>query len=70
MPPRTEYCLSNVTAEARACLTDAPVEAAGLNCLEHCGHCYRTPFLVVDGEFVAGDSHDRLLADATGAGEP
>ena len=58
-----EYCVNNVDAEPSERLTDAPVETRGAPCLERCGTCRTTPFLVVDGDPRVGESHTTLLAE-------
>lgn len=70
MPSTIEYCQSNLPTEAREQITTTPVRILEMNCLEHCGHCYRRPFLVVDAEFVCGESHSQLLADVLNGVEP
>lgn len=57
-----EYCLSNTDS------VDHP-KAEGRLCLQQCGLCYGSPFLVVDGEIRIGESHRELLASIT-EGEP
>jgi uncharacterized protein YuzB (UPF0349 family) len=37
-------------------------------CLGRCGECYEGPFLVVDGESVAGESHKEILDRITSKG--
>lgn len=58
--PIIQYCISNVDPDRRARLeaTDAAVRAT--SCLQRCGSCYEGAFLVLDGEFVAGDHLDLL----------
>jgi uncharacterized protein YuzB (UPF0349 family) len=58
-----EACVSNVDHQTRSQLSDADVSTSVYPCLEHCGRCYREPFLVVDGELVTGESHGALLAE-------
>lgn len=60
-----EYCISNVDPDRRVRIeaSDATVRAA--SCLQRCGRCYERPFLVLDGEFVAGD-HLNTLERAAG----
>lgn len=57
MPDRIEYCLDNVDS------VDDP-RAEGRLCLQQCGLCYDSQFLLVDGEPVVGESHETLLADS------
>jgi uncharacterized protein YuzB (UPF0349 family) len=61
-PSVVEYCVNNVDPGTRERLANAPVEDRGAPCLERCGTCHTTPFLVVDGELRVGESHAALLA--------
>jgi uncharacterized protein YuzB (UPF0349 family) len=61
-PPVVEYCVNNVDAETRKRLADAPVECRGAPCLERCGTCRTTAYLVVDGEVWTGESHAALVS--------
>jgi len=54
--------VNNVGSETRDRLSNAPVEDRGAPCLERCGTCRKTPFLVVDGDLQVGESHAALLA--------
>lgn len=54
MPDIIEYCLGNVDS------VDHP-RAEGRLCLQHCGLCNESPFLLIDGEIQVGDSHVDLL---------
>ena len=55
-----EYCLSNVDQPVRTTLRSRP-DTREATCLEHCGRCVTTPFLVVDGALRTGPDHDSLL---------
>lgn len=57
-----EACVSNIDGEVRNRLAELDVSTVVAPCLEHCGRCYREPFLVVDGELVTGDSSAAILA--------
>jgi uncharacterized protein YuzB (UPF0349 family) len=57
-----EYCLSNVDEETRRLLA-ARDDTREATCLDHCGRCYREPFLVVDGTVETGPSHEATLAE-------
>lgn len=59
-----EYCLSNVSAETRERLADTEVEAVEERCLQRCGHCFSSPFLVVNGTVVHGD-HEQTIRRLT-----
>lgn len=62
MTDRIEYCLGNADR------LDHP-RAEGRLCLQHCGLCHESAFLLVDGEPIAGESHETLLADAISASD-
>ncbi|WP_227356522.1 DUF1450 domain-containing protein [Haladaptatus salinisoli] len=68
MVDTVEYCLSNVSTETRARLAACEFETTEERCLQRCGDCFSTSFLVVDGVLVRGD-HERTLrrlAEANG----
>ncbi|WP_460921136.1 DUF1450 domain-containing protein [Salinarchaeum chitinilyticum] len=67
--PYVEYCLANVSARRRATLDAADVPTRGVCCLDRCGRCFRSAFLVVDGEPVEGAACDRFI-DAHTIGDP
>lgn len=60
--PRTvvEYCVHNLPSVARDHLAGLDAETRGLACLERCGTCRSTPFLVVDGDLHTAASHAAL----------
>lgn len=66
--PLVEYCLNNVDARARAWLLARGLRLGESSCLQRCGQCYSGPFLVIDGELVAGATHDALLRRAAPGG--
>jgi len=58
-----EYCLNNVDADARRRLGECETgDTLETRCLQRCGDCYRSPFLVVDGELATGGSHADILS--------
>jgi uncharacterized protein YuzB (UPF0349 family) len=64
-PPETpvavvEYCVNNLPSADRERLGAADIEARAMPCLERCGTCRTTPFLVVDGELHTAVSDKRL----------
>lgn len=65
MRSRSECCVSNVDAEARALLAESDVDVAESYCLDRCGQCYEGPFLVVDGTVVQGESYEAVLDKVT-----
>lgn len=59
-PTVVEYCVANVAGEARARVEALSCETRDYPCLERCGTCHGTPFLVVDGTVERGESHAAL----------
>jgi uncharacterized protein YuzB (UPF0349 family) len=64
-----EYCLANVSPQRRATLENADVRTRGVACLDRCGRCYRSAFLVVDGTPIEGEACERFV-HALKRGEP
>ncbi|MFB6150628.1 MAG: DUF1450 domain-containing protein [Haloarculaceae archaeon] len=60
-----EYCVANVAGDAREGVVALPTETRAYPCLERCGTCRDTPFLVVDGAVVTAGSH-RTLCERIG----
>lgn len=58
-----EYCANNVDGASRPLVDELACPARGLPCLERCGTCRRSAFLVVDGTVRTGASHADLVAD-------
>lgn len=58
-----EYCANNVDGASRPLVDALACPTRGLPCLERCGTCRRTAFLVVDGTVVTGTSHADLVGD-------
>jgi len=56
-----EACACNIDREHRAGLSDLAENVRIYPCLEHCGICHRTPFLVVDGELEQAPDHESLI---------
>ena len=56
-----ECCLANVTPAARTTLHESDARVREAFCLDRCGTCCETPFLIVDGQFRDGDSFSDLL---------
>ncbi|WP_227378794.1 DUF1450 domain-containing protein [Haladaptatus halobius] len=67
MVDTVEYCLSNVSTETRERLSDCEFETIEERCLQRCGDCFSSSFLVVDGILVRGNHEQTLrrLAEAT-----
>ena len=64
-----ECCLANVTPDARTNLQESDARVREAFCLDRCGTCCETPFLIVDGEFRDGESFSDLLATIEGRGK-
>ncbi|WP_227357214.1 DUF1450 domain-containing protein [Haladaptatus salinisoli] len=60
-----EYCVQNVSADVRSHLEACEFDVREEACLQRCGDCFDTEFLVVNGTLVEGD-HDRLLVKVGG----
>lgn len=56
-----EFCLANVSAERRDAIEAADFQSRGTSCLDRCGRCYRTNFVLVDGSPVTGAACDQFL---------
>lgn len=63
-----EYCLANVSPQQREVLEYADVATRGVACLDRCGRCYRSTFLVVNGDPIEGNACDQFV-DALQQGE-
>jgi uncharacterized protein YuzB (UPF0349 family) len=55
--------MGNVTGKAVVQLRQSNCTTNPAMCLDHCGICCSSPFLVVDGALQKGDSHHSLLAE-------
>ncbi|WP_276256224.1 DUF1450 domain-containing protein [Halomontanus rarus] len=65
-----EYCQRNVPDRARSRLERLPDTTREKRCLQRCGTCYSSPFVVVDGDLRVGSDHDELVGALGGeAGE-
>ncbi|MUV85398.1 DUF1450 domain-containing protein [Natronomonas sp. CBA1123] len=56
-----ECCLDNVTVDEHRELAASDTDVEMQYCLQQCGICYATPFLVVDGDVIQGVSHRALI---------
>lgn len=56
-----EYCLANVSSQQREILESAEVTTRGSTCLDRCGRCYRSTFLVVNGTPIGGASCEKFI---------
>lgn len=59
--PTVACCLNNVNLEEYQTYLDADIEVEMQHCLQRCGVCHDSPFLVVDTDLTRDDSHDTLL---------
>lgn len=55
-----EYCLANVSSHQRETLEHAEVTTRGSTCLDRCGRCYRSTFLVVNGTPIGGATCEKF----------
>jgi len=67
--PTVEYCVNNVTSPERALIEECDGDTVGYPCLERCGTCQQTSFLVVDGELRREESHRKLIGQSDGGDE-
>lgn len=56
--PVVEYCVNNCPSPDER--FGADIEVRAMSCLERCGTCRTTPFLVVDGELHTAATHEDL----------
>jgi len=56
-----EYCLANVSSQQRIILEHAEITTRGSTCLDRCGRCYRSTFLVVNGAPIDGAACTKFI---------
>lgn len=56
-----ECCLDNVSVDEHLELAAGDTAVEMQYCLQRCGICYSSPFLVVDGDVIQGASHREIL---------
>jgi uncharacterized protein YuzB (UPF0349 family) len=56
MPEIVECCVNNLDLGTRRRLSNKEFLLREQPCLEHCGYCYRDPFVVSDGELQIGET--------------
>ncbi|WP_100405305.1 YuzB family protein [Bacillus solitudinis] len=65
MRPIIEFCLSNLASGTQKVMEelekDPNLDIIEYGCLGSCGTCARTPFALVNGEYVSGDTNEDLL---------
>lgn len=61
MNSQIEYCCHNGTYAVNQMLLDSEFDVDVRFCLDRCDECYRSSFLVVDGDPVVDSSHERIL---------
>lgn len=64
MSPLIEYCLGNVSGRSVERLQRSESRTRPAMCLDHCGECCSSAFLVIDGVLYEGVSHESLLDEA------
>jgi len=68
MKALVEFCASNLSSYTKGVMDaleqdpELDVDVMEYGCLGHCGECYMQPFALVNGDFVAGDSPEELVA--------
>lgn len=60
-PLYVEYCLANISPQQRVTLEHADIETRGSTCLDRCGRCYRSTFLVVNGSPIDGATCEKFI---------
>lgn len=56
------YCLNNVDSDDKARLDRCCPDAEARLCLQRCGRCAETPFVVADGELRSAENYADLIA--------
>lgn len=64
MGARIEYCRHNGECTVNELLLKSEFDTDIRFCLDRCDECYRSPFLIVDGELIVDSSHERILERA------
>ncbi|GAB7388822.1 YuzB family protein [Bacillaceae bacterium] len=68
MRPLVEFCQSNLASYSQKVMEalendpDLDVDVIDYGCLGYCGECFQGPYALVDGEFVAAQTAEELLA--------
>ncbi|WP_408007489.1 YuzB family protein [Pseudalkalibacillus sp. A8] len=65
MRPIIEFCVSNLangSQSAREVLERDPnLDVIEYGCLGNCGQCFRSPYALVNGEYVPGETPEELV---------
>lgn len=61
--PYVEYCLGNLPRDQRQAVENADIRSRATSCLDRCGRCYRSTFVVVDGSPIEGEECKHYLAE-------
>ncbi|MFC7394297.1 YuzB family protein [Scopulibacillus cellulosilyticus] len=65
MKPIIEFCISNLAGGSQKALEildkDPNLDVIEYTCLGNCGLCYEGPYALVNGEFVSGETPDKLV---------
>ncbi|WP_085522884.1 YuzB family protein [Tuberibacillus sp. Marseille-P3662] len=63
--PIIEFCMSNLASGSQKAMEvlakDPNLDVVDYMCLGHCGLCYEGPYALVNGEFVSGESAEKLV---------
>ncbi|MFY4775531.1 YuzB family protein [Metabacillus sp. RGM 3146] len=65
MKPIIEFCISNLANGSQKALEilerDPNLDIIEYGCLGYCGKCFESLYALVNGEVVAGETHDELV---------
>jgi uncharacterized protein YuzB (UPF0349 family) len=65
MRPIIEFCQSNLSAGTLRVMEelekDESLDVLDYGCLGHCGECYASPYALVNGELIIGETPKDLL---------
>lgn len=65
MRPMVEFCINQLTPELEKIKeeleTDPELDVLETSCLGNCEICAKTPYAMVDGEIITGDTAEELL---------
>jgi len=67
MNPIVEFCISNLAKGGQivfdALEKDSNIDCLAYGCLTYCGQCNTELYALVNGDYVAGDSPEKLLSN-------
>lgn len=65
MKPIIEFCISNLANGSQKALEqlekDPNLDIVEYGCLGYCGKCFESLYALVNGEVVAGETHEELV---------